>query len=163
MGEQVNKLSFVHADFLRPPKINPFESVHFARVAETMDLWHHRMGHIGETATKNLLKSVNGVSFPPGDKLSKCEPCIIGKHSRAPHPLSPTPKSTELLELVFCDLCGPFPVMTPHGKLYLITFLDDCSDALKVHCLARKDQSYDAWKITKASWEQKTGKKVKRF
>jgi hypothetical protein len=45
--------------------------------------------------------------------------------------------------------------MTP---LYLIAFLDDCSDALKVHCLARKDQSYNAWHITKASWEMKMGK-----
>ena len=123
----------------RPPR--PTETVFFAKVTETMDLWHHRMGHIGEAATRNLLKSVKGVKFPPGDKLSKCEPCIIGKNARIPHPSSLTHKSTQLLELVHCDLCGPFPVPTPHGKLYLIAFLEDSANILKVFCLARKDQA----------------------
>ena len=76
---------------------------------------------------------------------------------------SPTPKSTELLKLVFCDLCGPFPVLTPHRKLYLIAFLEDLANILKVHCLARKDQSTDAFHVTKASWKRKTGKKIIQF
>ena len=125
-----------------------------------MDLWHHHMGHIGEAATRSLLQSVKGVTFPPGDKLSKCEPCIIGKHARSSHPSSTTHKTTELLELVFCDLCGPFPVLTPHGKLYLAAFLEDSANILKVHCLACKDQSAEAFHITKASWERKTGRKI---
>ena len=162
-GKQSNNLYFVHLEFVYPPGKRPVESVFFTKVPETMDLWHHRMGHIGEAATKSLLSSVKGVTFPAGDSLSKCEPCIIGKHARTPHPSSPTPKSTELLELVFCDLCGPFPVLTPHGKLYLVAFLEDSANILKVHCLARKDQSAEAFHITKASWERKTGKKIIRF
>ena len=70
---------------------------------------------------------------------------------------------TELLELVHCDLCGPFPVLTPHGKLHLIGFLEDSGNILKLHCLARKDQSVEAFTITKAKWERKTGKKILRF
>jgi hypothetical protein len=85
-GVPSNNLYFVELEFVYPPGKGPIESVFFTKVVETMDLWHHRMGHIGETATKNLLSSVKGVTFPPGDKLSKCEPCIIGKHSRSPHP-----------------------------------------------------------------------------
>ena len=156
-----NKLYFVNLEFVLPP--HPHETVLFTKVAETLDLWHHRMGHIGEAATRNLLKSVKGVTFPPGDKLSKCEPCIIGKHTRAPHPSSLTAKTTQLLELVHCDICGPFPVLTPHGKQYLIAFLEDSANLLKVYCLARKDQSADAFQIMKASWERKTGKKILRF
>ena len=64
-----NKLYFVNLEFVLPPR--PPETVLFTKVIETMDIWHHRMGHIGETATKNLLKSVKGVKFPPSDKLSK--------------------------------------------------------------------------------------------
>lgn len=157
-GVPSNNLYFVELEFVYPPGKGPIESVFFTKVVETMDLWHHRMGHIGETATKNLLSSVKGVTFPPGDKLSKCEPCIIGKHSRSPHPSSSTPKASQLLELVFCDLCGPFPVLTPHGKLYLIAFLEDSANILKLHCLARKDQSAEAFHITRANWERKTGK-----
>jgi len=166
-GVQSNNLYFVDLEFVYPPEKRPIErpieSALFAKVVETMDLWHHRMGHIGEAATRSLLQSVKGVTFPPGDNLSKCEPCIIGKHARSPHPSSSTPKSTELLELVFCDLCGPFPVLTPHGKLYLVAFLEDSANILKVHCLASKDQSAEAFHITKASWERKTGKKIIRF
>src|ERR1700678_2816910 len=156
-----NKLYFVDLEFVLPPR--PVDAVLFTKVAETMDLWHHRMGHIGEAATRNLLKSVKGVKFSPGDKLSKCKPCIIGKHTRAPHPSSLSPKSTELLELVHCDLCGPFPVLTPHGKQYLIAFLEDSANILKVYCLARKDQAAESFQIMKANWERKTGKKILRF
>jgi hypothetical protein len=156
-----NKLYFVDLEFVLPPR--PVETALFTKVTETMDLWHHHMGHIGETATRNLLKSVKGVKFPLGDKLLKCEPCIIGKHTRAPHPSSLTHKSTQLLELVHCDLCGPFPVLTPHGKQYLIAFLEDSANILKVYCLARKDQSADAFQVMRMNWERKTGKKILRF
>jgi hypothetical protein len=162
-GVQSNNLYFVDLEFVYPPGRRTPESVFFTKVVETMDLWHHRMGHIGEDATKSLLRSVKGVSFPPGDRLSKCEPCIIGKHARTPHPSSTTHSATALLELVHCDLCGPFPVLTPHGKLYLIAFLEDSGNILKLHCLARKDQSADAFHVTRANWERKTGKRVLRF
>ena len=162
-GKQSNNLYFVDLEFVYPLSKHRTETAFFTKVVETMDLWHHCMGHIGKAVTKSLLQSVKGVTFPPGDKLSKCEPCIIGKHARSPHPSSTTPKTTELLELVFCDLCGPFPILTPHGKLYLIAFLEDSGNILKLHCLARKDQSAEAFHITKASWERKTGKKILRF
>ncbi len=121
------------------------------------------MGHIGEAATKSLLRSIKGVVFPSGDKHSKCEPCIIGKYTHLPHLSSTTQKTTELLELVFCDLCGPFPVLIPHGKLYLIAFLEDSANILKLHSLAQKYQSAEAFHVTKASWERKTGKKILHF
>ena len=143
MSRTNNKLYFVDLEFVLPPR--PVDAVLFTKVAETMDLWHHRMGHIGEAATRNLLKSVKGVKFSPGDKLSKCEPCIIGKHTRAPHPSSLSPESTKLLELIHCDICGPFPVLTPHGKQYLIAFLEDSANILKVYCLARKDQAAESF------------------
>ena len=30
----------------------------------------------------------------------------------------------------YTDLCGPFPVLTPHGKQYLIAFLEDSANIL---------------------------------
>ena len=105
-GNQIaNQLYSMDLEFILPP--HPAETVLFAKVTEMMDLWHHCMGHIGEAATQNLVKSVKGVSFLPGDSLSKCEPCIIGKHACTPHPTSLTPKTTQLLKLVHCDL-SPF-------------------------------------------------------
>jgi hypothetical protein len=70
-GVQSGNLYFVDLEFVYPPGRRTTESALFTKVVETMDLWHHRMGHIGEEATKSLLRSVKGVTFPPGDKLSK--------------------------------------------------------------------------------------------
>ena len=74
-----------------------------------------------------------------------------------------THKSTQLLELVHCDLCGPFPVLTLHGKEYLIDFLEDSANILKVFCLACKDQSAKSFQIVRANWERTTGKKILCF
>jgi hypothetical protein len=58
-GKQSNNLYFVDLEFIYPPGKLPAETALFAKVVETMDLWHHRMGHIGEAAQEafsNLLK-----------------------------------------------------------------------------------------------------------
>jgi hypothetical protein len=54
-GVQSNNLYFVDLKFVYPPSKHATESALFTKVVETMDLWHHRMGHIREDATKNLL------------------------------------------------------------------------------------------------------------
>jgi hypothetical protein len=68
-----------------------------------------------------------------------------------------------MLELIHSDLCGPFPVSTPHGKLHFILFLDDHSNLLNLQLLATKDQALDAWRIIKARWENHSGRTVKVF
>ena len=114
-------------------------------------------------ATRQLVKSTTGVHFVATDTVSRCEPCILGKHSRHPNPSSSHPRTTTLLELVHCDICGPFPVETPHGKQYFVIFLDDCSSALNLQPLASKDQAFEAWCLLQVKWERKTGLKIQRF
>ena len=59
-------------------------------------------------------------------KTSVCEPCIIGKQTREPFPKESDSKgSTEPLELVHMDVCGPMPVASKGESRYLATFLDD--------------------------------------
>ncbi|KAG1830941.1 hypothetical protein DFJ58DRAFT_634901, partial [Suillus subalutaceus] len=66
-----------------------------------------------------------GVMVTDAMPLQQCESCIIAKHPRRPYPPSTEPKATQMLDLIHSDLCGPFPVITPHGKLHFIVFLDD--------------------------------------
>jgi hypothetical protein len=68
-----------------------------------------------------------------------------------------------MLDLVHSDLCGPFPVITPHGKLHFVVFLDDHTNLLNVQLLASKDQALDAWRIIRARWENHAGRTVKVF
>ena len=176
-GPMVNKLFILEVEFLMPPitgvtvQVGPLLAVElpsrselafFAKVPETLDLWHYRMGHPGEPATLALLKSTTGASFVPGKPLTKCEPCIFGKQARLPAPTSQTPRTTNLLELIHLDICGPFPVATPHGKAYFVLFLDDASSVVNLQNLMLRSEVRDAWRILKAKWELKTGKKVKR-
>ena len=72
------------------------------------------MGHIGEKATIQILKSTVGALFPDGKELLKCEPCI-GKHHDISYPTTGSPPPDDLLELILCDICGHFPIHMPHG------------------------------------------------
>ena len=175
-GPMVNKLFLLDVKFLERPVDSPThvntslvferpssaEVALFTKVPETLELWHYRMGHPGEPATVALLKSTTGASFSPGKPLTRCEPCIFGKQARLPAPTSSTPRSTELLQLIHVDICGPFPVATPHGKLYFVLFLDDASSVVNLQNLALRSDVRDAWRILRAKWELKTGKMVKR-
>jgi len=150
-GPMVNKLFVLEVEFLKPPIgssaapsaslimewMSSAEVALFAKVPETLELWHYCMGHPGEPATIVLLKSTIGASFPPGKSLTRCEPCIFGKQACL---LAPTPTSTlcsmELPDLIHVDICSLFLVGTPHGKLYFVLFLDDTFSIVNLQNLA---------------------------
>ena len=163
----VGQLFALNIKFLRPPDFAnsspPSDVACFTQVPITLDLWHHHLGHVGMEATCQFIKSMPGIQPLTMTTLSHCEPCILGKHAHHPNPSLPHPRTTTLLELIHCDVCSPFPVETPHGKWYLIIFLDDCSSALNLDLLASKDQAFDAWCLVQAKWECKLRVKVQWF
>jgi len=152
-----NWLGFVDIEFLPPPPT--IELSAFVKVSPSRDLWHTRLGHASEASVKLLASSCAGMPLS-GGPFSTCEACIIGKHTQQPHPPS-TSRASLPLELVHSDLCGPFPVQTPHGKLYFIIFLDDHLNALDLQLLATKDQALDAFRVVHPHWEKKYGHKLK--
>lgn len=136
----------------------------FLKVKETIELWHLRFGHPSERTTCLLIKLiVRGqplidASFPT------CEPCIMAKHVEHLHPITGVPQpALGPLDLVVANLCGPFPVVTPHGKLYFIVFRDTSIKVTDVQLLSHKtpDQMLLAFKTVKARWENKLGTHVK--
>ncbi|KXJ73442.1 hypothetical protein RP20_CCG015857 [Aedes albopictus] len=56
-----------------------------------------------------------------------CETCLQGKMSRLPFPKASKRKSSAILDLVHSDLCGPMNTVTPGGRRYFLTFIDDFS------------------------------------
>ena len=143
-GPMVNRLFILDVEYIKlpdslPPSLSS-ELACFAKVPETLDLWHYHLGYVGEPATIRLLWSTLGASIPKGDRLSQCEPCIFGKQAQSPAPTSSTPRTTDLLELIHIDICGLFPVATPHGKLYFALFLDDASSMCNLQNLTDRTQ-----------------------
>jgi hypothetical protein len=156
-------LCFLHPSVLASSVSLMTEISAVARVPVTLDLWHARMGHPGGEIVKRLPVVATGVQIDSSKPLSQCEACIIAKHPRKPYPPSKSPRALHMLDLIHSDLCGPFPIRTPHGKLYFVVFLDNHSHLLSVQLLTSKDQVLDAWKMVQALWENHAGRTVKVF
>ena len=113
---------------------------------ETAELWHRRFGHLGYHNLEALVREdmVDGIKVPERDfkaaKAVVCEPCILAKHHKAPFPASKR-ESTEPLELLHMDLCGPMPVPSLGGSKYVATFLDDFSKLSIVRIITYKSET----------------------
>ncbi|GAQ93444.1 hypothetical protein KFL_015360020, partial [Klebsormidium nitens] len=137
--------------------------------AESPVLWHRRLGHAGY---ETLAKMVEGPGLVRGvgvkaeafreEKTSVCDPCIVGKQTRKPFPKeSDSKESTEPLELVHMDVCGPMPVTSKGGSRHSATFLDDYSKLSVVQPLKRKSDVTAVTKSVFARLELQFGKMVK--
>jgi len=146
------RLFYVDLKFIPPDQ--PVPLVHevsaFTHTPLTYDIWHARMGHMGGESVRRLPHITQGFSLDSNEAMSRCESCIIGKHPCQPHPSSESPPASHFLELIHSDVCGPFPVETPHHKRYFIIFLDDHTGILDLQLLATKDQALDAWRTVRA-------------
>ena len=88
-------------------------------------LWHLRFGHIGEDRVNRLKKdgifdSVSSESYPI------CESCLQEKMIMLSF-VGHEERTTDLLILVYTDVCGPFDVPAIGGYQCFITFTDDLS------------------------------------
>ena len=70
-------------------------------------------------------------------------------------------KNSELLDLIYSDLCDMKSTLTRGGKKYFVTFIDDCSKYCYMYLLYSKDETLDVFKTYKAKVENQLGKKVK--
>jgi histone deacetylase 1/2 len=88
-------------------------------------LWHLRLGHPDDQTLKSTLKQCN-ISFSnnKNDVSTLCTACCMGKAQRLHSSVSQT-IYTHPLKLVFSDLWGPSPSVSPLGYHYYITFILD--------------------------------------
>lgn len=93
--------------------------------------WHWRFGHRHPGVIRRITN----------EKLG--EPCIEGKLTRNPIPKAAVQKSTQVLDLVHTDLCGPMRSTTLGGKRFLMTMIDDFSRFTVVCLLEKKSEAPD--------------------
>ena len=69
-------------------------------------LWHKRLGHISKERIQRLVKNeiLPDLNFTD---LGICVDCIKEKHTKHTIKKAAT-RSTQLLELIHTDICGPF-------------------------------------------------------
>ena len=87
-------------------------------------LWHKRLGHISRERMERLIKN-EILSYLDFTDLNICVGCIKGKQTK--HTKKWATRSTQLIEIVHTDICGPFDVSSFGKERYFITIIDDYS------------------------------------
>jgi Reverse transcriptase (RNA-dependent DNA polymerase)/gag-polypeptide of LTR copia-type/Integrase core domain/GAG-pre-integrase domain len=157
---------------LAPASQQPGTSSHSAFVAasvrahDTAELWHRRFGHSGsgtlaEMARKGLIQGslLTARDFLQMDQL--CEPCVMAKMHRAPHPAAPA-RTTRPAQLIHLDTMGPLETAAT-GERYAATALDDFTGlgvAVPVH---RKSDVPAVLKDVVNLFETQSGQRVQRL
>ena len=98
-------------------------------------LWHKRLGHISKERLQRLVKNEILPNLYFTD-LGLCVDCINRKQTK--HNKKGVTRSTQLLEIIHTDICGPFDTPSFGGENYFITFIDDFSRYGYIYLLNEK-------------------------
>lgn len=111
-------------------------------------VWHKILGHrdINSIRSMNHGGLANGINIRNCHCTGSCEVCVQGKMSRYEFPSKAKQKSTKILDLIHTDVCGPMQTITPSGKKYFLTFIDDHSRFSMVYLLREKSEVYEKLK-----------------
>ena len=129
--------------------------------ASQLQLWHRRIAHLGLDSLKALPSLVNGIPTLHGK--CDCNSYIMGKHARRPFIPLINNHSTEQLELIHSDICGPMLVASFGGASYMLLFIDDATRFTFIYIIKRKSDVLDRYKEYRAEMEKQTGKRIKRL
>ena len=128
-----------------------------------VELWHKRLGHIGNTGLKKLCKIMDGIKISEDQNQDwQCRICIEGKQTRLPHNQTRS-RAKRPLQLIHTDLCGPMDTTSYDGKKYMLTFIDDYTHFTVVYTLTAKNEVLRYFKNFQAMAETHFNMKISRF
>jgi transposase InsO family protein len=70
-------------------------------------------------------------------------------------------RMTDVFELIYTDICGPFPTATRNCHVYVISFIDDYSRYGYIYLIKEKTQALDTFKSFKSEVELQLNKRIK--
>ncbi len=105
--------------------------------------WHRVLGHRDPAAIKLMSEKglIRDMEISDCNEKLFCEICAQAKMTRLPFPKQSLNKSSSVLDLIHSDVCGPMKTMSPSGKRYILTFIDDFSRFTKVFFLRKKSET----------------------
>ncbi|CAK1354284.1 unnamed protein product [Cercospora beticola] len=121
------------------------EEVLYLESKSDADIWHKRLGHIGDNTLKRLGVSAENIS-------PTCEVCISSKHTRKIS-RAITEKAKSYLDKVSCDICGPIEPPTNKGYRYFISFIDNYTRYIEANLISRKSEAFSCFKDFKLRTE----------
>ena len=120
-------------------------------------MWHCRLGRIGVKRMKKLhadglLESLDYES------IDACEPCLMGNRTKTPFSTT-IERTTDLLEIIHTDVCGPMSVEARGGYCYFLTFTDDLSRYGYIYLMKHKSEIVEKFKEFQSEVENHRNKK----
>ena len=125
-------------------------------------LWHKRLGHFHPKGLQRMFNFGAVKGLPPLHFSNQlCASCHLGKNARKKMPKQTRHHTTQILELIHSDVCGPFRVKSLGGCQYFTTFIDDYSKRVWIYFLRTKSQVLSKFQHFVNQVETATGQRVK--
>ena len=94
------------------------------------------------------------------ESLGTCGPCLLGKMSKTPFSRN-MERATDLLEIIYTDVCDPMNVEARGGYHYFLTFIDDLSRYECIYLMKHKFETFENLKEFQSELENHCNKKIK--
>jgi len=114
-------------------------------------IWHSRLGHPHHEVLQSIIKLCN-IQLPNKSLSDFCTACCLGKVHRLPSFASQM-TYIKPLELIFCDLWGPAPVVSSCGYTYFLTCVDAYSRYTWIYPLKLKSHTLSTFQNFKTMIE----------
>ena len=118
-----------------------------------------RFCHIAEDRITKL-KRIGILSDFQSTSNSTCEACLQGKMTRSLF-VGQMARAKGILEIIHCNVYGPFGEMARGWFFYFRTFIDDLSRYGYLFLMKNKSESFEKFKEFKAQVENQIGKSIK--
>lgn len=86
---------------------------------------------------------------------------VISKQSRNPFSSHTNSKASELLNVIYSNVCGPFDTPPLGGNMYFVSFVDDLSRKIWIYLIKTKSNVYKTFKEFNSLVEKQPGKQIK--
>ncbi|GAU46952.1 hypothetical protein TSUD_281870 [Trifolium subterraneum] len=93
--------------------------------------------------------------------VDTCTVCLLGKHPRSSFKSNLPMRSSEVLNVVHSDNCGPIDVLSTGGNKYFITFVDEYSRMIWLYHIKAKSEAFEVFKRFKTLVEKQSDKSIK--
>ncbi|WJX39045.1 hypothetical protein P8452_26635 [Trifolium repens] len=126
------------------------------------DLWHKRYGHLNFKSLSMLNSKCMVLGLPSViTPVDTCTTCLLVKHHRSSFKSHLPMRSSDVLNVVHSDICGPFDVLSTGGNKYFMTFVDEYSRMIWLYHIKAKSDALEVFKRFKTLVEKQSDKSLK--
>ena len=124
-------------------------------------IWHKRLSHLNKRYVFLLPKMTSGIDIGPARKHKyDCDDCLKASQRRQISRY-PAPPPSDVLQVIYADICGPIHVMDFWGHRYFLVFVCGKSRYKWCYLMKKRDEALEKFIEWKAHVERRFDKLVK--